>query len=410
MAHQLLRSLSPLLIAGLLGNPALAQKPSILKGHKDFVQSIAFSPDQKTLVSTGTDRTVRLWDLTKGKLIATLTNADPNGAAVAFTPDGKYFAATCGGLYGSAHAQVVLWEAASQKPAYSLPLAEIQEPAAIAFSRDGRQMATGAEYPHGGWAIRNDPDVRQSGSLEVWQQEDFAKFPFHQKMNRALGGFPKSLFRQRGALSEHEAPVYSLAFTRDGSSLITGGWSDDVRKGCITFWRIDGGKKLREIKSLESPVIHIALSPDGRLLASTSSRLIASFGSRASILILGKELAANYRNPSDKIVRLWNVDTGKPSGDLKGHSAEVTSVAFSPNGEYLATSSLDKTVRLWRVATRQHVATLTGCNAAALCLAVSPDGTSLPPVAPIRILGSGALTESRKWVDDRTNAETLLAD
>jgi WD40 repeat protein len=360
-----------LFIACLLGNPAIAEQPKTLLGHTDHVTCVAFSPDNKTLISTGADRTVRVWDPAAGKLVATLRDADPNGGAAVFSPDGKYFAATCGGLYSSAHAQVVVWDSATRKPLYSMPLAYIQEPAAVAFSPDGARLATGAGYPSGGWSIGVEPKIRQSGAVEVWDRDDFKKFPFPQKMENSLTGFPKSLFRQRGALSAHEEPVTSLAFTRDGTKLFTGGGMHPA-KGVITFWRIDNGSASRQIK-LESPAVRIALSPDGRLLASSTWKYFNLFGR----YITDPKLLEELRSPTDQIVQLWNVETGKPAGDLAGHTANVTSVAFSPNGKYLASGGMDKTVRLWRVDTRENVATLAESKAAILCLAFSPDGSQL---------------------------------
>ena len=62
----------------------------------------------------------------------------------------------------------------------------------------------------------------------------------------------------------------------------------------------------------------------------------------------------------DKTVRLWDVKTGQHKATLQGHTDGVTSVAFSPDGLTLASGSWDKTVRLWDVKTGQTKATLQG--------------------------------------------------
>ncbi|KAF8534356.1 WD40-repeat-containing domain protein, partial [Trichophaea hybrida] len=79
----------------------------------------------------------------------------------------------------------------------------------------------------------------------------------------------------------------------------------------------------------------------------------------------------------DKTVRLWDTSTGASRGTLKGHSDPVNAVAFSPDGQLLATASWDKTVKLWDPWTGALHSTLKGHSGWVNVVAFSPDGKLL---------------------------------
>ena len=94
----------------------------------------------------------------------------------------------------------------------------------------------------------------------------------------------------------------------------------------------------------------MAFSPDGRLLATGGV---------------------------DKLVRLWDVASGRETRRFEGHTQKVNAVAFSPDGTLLASASDDNSVVLWDVATGRKVRSLLAHSIFATCVAFSPDGETL---------------------------------
>jgi hypothetical protein len=88
---------------------------------------------------------------------------------------------------------------------------------------------------------------------------------------------------------------------------------------------------VRSLEGHTGGIESLAFSPDGRFLAS------------------GAE---------DKLVKIWDVVTGRDVQTLRGHVNDVTSVAFSPDGELVAAGSLGQTIRLWRLSTGRVIKTL----------------------------------------------------
>ncbi len=91
----------------------------------------------------------------------------------------------------------------------------------------------------------------------------------------------------------------------------------------------------------------------------------------------------------DRIVRIWNRDSDKPTKTLDGHNGPIYAVRFDPTGQVMATASGDETIKLWNVASGKRLDTLGQPLAEQYCVRFSPDGK--------QVIGAGADNRIRFW-------------
>jgi WD40 repeat protein len=195
-------------------------------------------------------------------------------------------------------------------------------------------------------------------------------------------------------LRGHGSVVSSAAFSPDGSRIVTASWDKTAR-----IWDAATGKEITVLRGHEDDVNSAAFSPDGQRIVTASGALRGTKDNTARIwdAATGKEIMVlrghetNVRSAAfspdgtrivtaesyDKTARIWDAATGKEITVLRGHEGIVNSAAFSPDGSRIVTASYDETARIWDAATGKEITVLRGHNDTVGSAAFSPDGTRI---------------------------------
>ncbi|GAA6617359.1 WD40 repeat domain-containing protein [Scytonema sp. NUACC26] len=286
-----------------------------LTGHSDKITSVAISSDGLTVVSGSADKTIKVWNLSTGKVIRTLTGNIGEVASVAVSSDGNFLAV---GSCEHPKSNVKVWYLPTGKLIHTL-LGHQKPVNCIAISPDGQILATGSNKIKI-WNLQTgdrictlwhssvvyDAVISSDGTILASGSSDHKIRLWNPRTGDPLHTF-----------SGHSGAVNSVAMSSDGLLLVSG--SADT---AVKIWHLDSGQVLHTLSGHSDEVKSVAITPDGK-----------------SILSAG----------ADTSINMWCLQTGELLQTFSGHSAVVNSIAISPNGQFITSGSSDKTIKIWQI-------------------------------------------------------------
>jgi WD40 repeat protein/tRNA A-37 threonylcarbamoyl transferase component Bud32 len=292
-----------------------------LKGHTDWVSSVAFSPDGKRIASGSWDTTVKVWDASSGEDILTLEGDTSRVPYMTLSPEGKQIPRERGD-------HTVKARDASSGRIVTVSGVSVHYPSvtSVAFSPDSKRIASGSV----------------DKTVKVWD---------------AASG------QEVLTLKGHTDSVSSVAFSPDSTRIASGSGDQTVK-----VWDAFSGQEVLTLKGHTDSVSSVAFSPDSKRIASGSGdqtvkvwdavsgkvtlTLVGNTGSVHSVAFSpdGKRIASGSLNLTAKV---WDASSGQEALTLKGHWGNVKSVAFSPDSTRIACGSVGG--KVWDATSGQEI-------------------------------------------------------
>ncbi|MCD4785413.1 MAG: protein kinase [Candidatus Eremiobacteraeota bacterium] len=322
---------------------------NVLKEHGEAVYSVAFAPNGEHFASGCRDKVIRIWNVSDFTCKNTFKGSPGLVSSVAYSPDGSLLGSGCSYYFKF------------KKPRYRKGqkiYGENRGMAQIWNTATGTCIKSFEDFPKVVWDVTFSPNGKYFAACAESNNEIYL---YDAKSGNRLK-----------VLSGHGGDVTSISFSPDSSLLVSGSRDKKIR-----VWDVILGNCIKTLRGHSGWVCDVAFSPKGRYVASAG---LADCGNSLGLDMQTKEA-----------IKIWDVRKGICKKTLQGHENTIRTIAYSPDGNFIASGGEGKDIRIWNAYNGKCVKILSGHAQFINSIAFSPDGKLLISAGEdgtIRVWGS----------------------
>ncbi len=290
-----------------------SQQHSTLMGHAGEVNTVAISPDGRTIISGSDDKTLKIWNLSTQQLLRTLEGHTDWVYALAISADGQTI------VSGSKDKTIKIWQLSGQQTRTLTGHTSYVN--SVAISPDRTKIASGSyDKTVKFWNLRTG----QVETLKGHYREVLAVAISADGKKIVSGGVDKTLITwnsttltAQNILTGHASDVNAIALSSNNQQIAS--VSDDRT---IKLWNLNTGREIRTLTGHLADINAVDFSSDNQHIVTGSD---------------------------DKTVKVWDLTTGEAIYTFRGHQGAVFAVDYSPDGRSVVSAGADKTIRKWQL-------------------------------------------------------------